>query len=103
MPNISTCDVTQDLNHKLKHSKCFRASSSVLCQVDRSGGEQALVSGGDVRHPLLLHYRHHGLHLHVQVLHTPHRLPLQQGPAVDQPGAVRPHVLHSRHTVREAE
>lgn len=72
-------------------------------QVDRSSRKQALVPGGDVRHPLLLHHRHHGLHLHVQVLHSPYRLPLQQGPAVGQPGALRPHVLHRRHAVRQAE
>lgn len=76
-----------------------------LCcsQVDRSGREQALVPGGHVRHPLFLHHCHHGLHLHVQVLHTPHRLSLQQGPTVDQPGALRPHVLHCCHSMREAK
>lgn len=72
-------------------------------QVDRSSREQALVPGRDVRYPLLLHDRHHGLHLHVQVLHASHRLPVQQGPAVDQPGALRLHVLHCRNAVREAE
>lgn len=72
-------------------------------QVDWSRREQALVPGRDVRHLLLLHHRHHGLHLHVQVLHAPHRLPLQQGAAVDQPGPLRPRVLHRRHAVRQAE
>lgn len=72
-------------------------------QANRSGGEQALVPGGDVRHPLLLRHRQHGLHLHVQVLHPPLRLPLQQGAAVGQPGPLQPRLLHRRHAVREAE